>query len=114
MASAGSSDTDCRLQLQEAGFETRGSITVRRDLAAENEYFRIYGRINHRIRATLRGYRRLGGEYNNEVIYTGFKRVWGGLSMVQSGHIQRGVEGEFDIITVRDLDTGEVQYFRVR
>jgi len=99
--------------LTESGAETRGSITVRRDLAAENEYFRIYGRINHKLKATLREYRRMGMEYNNEVIYTGFKRVWTGQSEIQVAHLQRTLDGEFDVITVRDLTTGEIQYFKV-
>mmetsp|Transcript_123033 Transcript_123033/g.184034 ORF Transcript_123033/g.184034 Transcript_123033/m.184034 type:complete len:229 (-) Transcript_123033:75-761(-) len=101
-------------QLTEAGFETRGSITVRRDLAGENEYFRIYGRINHHLKCTLRGYRRLLGEFNHEVIYTGFKRVWVGQSQIHPPHLQRGQDNEFDVITCRDLDTGEVQYFKVK
>jgi hypothetical protein len=33
---------------------------------------------------------------------------------VQTGHIPRGVVGEFDIMTCRDLGNGEVQYFRIR
>jgi len=100
--------------LTEAGFETRGSFTVRRILAGENEYFMMYGRINHNIQCTLRQYRRLGGEFNHEVIYTGFKRVWHGKSQMHPHPIQRPATNlhEFDVLTLRDNDTGEVQYFR--
>jgi len=37
-----------------------------------------------------------------------------GKSQVQTGHVPRGIVGEFDIMTCRDLGNGEVQYFRIR
>jgi hypothetical protein len=45
-------------------------------------------------------------------IYTGFKKIYTGKSQLQTGHIPRGIVGEFDIMTCRDLGNGEVQYFR--
>jgi hypothetical protein len=37
-----------------------------------------------------------------------------GKSQLQTGHVPRGIVGEFDIMTCRDLGNGEVQYFRIR
>ncbi len=49
--------------LTEKGFETRGSFTVRQSRAGESFYLRVYGKLNHNIRCTLRGYRDLMGDF---------------------------------------------------
>uniref|UniRef100_A0A7S1DH51 Uncharacterized protein n=1 Tax=Hemiselmis andersenii TaxID=464988 RepID=A0A7S1DH51_HEMAN len=100
--------------LTEKGFETRGSFTVRKSRAGESFYLRVYGKLNHNIRCTLRGYRNLSGDFTGNTIYTGFKKIYNGKSQVQTGHVPRGIVGEFDIMTCRDLGNGEVQYFRIR
>ena len=100
--------------LTEKGFETRGSFTVRKSRAGGAFYLRVYGKLNHNIRCTLRGYRNLMGDFTGNTIYTGFKKVYVGKSQVQTQHVPRGVTGEFDIMTCRDLGNGEVQYFRIR
>lgn len=98
--------------LTEKGFETRGSFTVRKSRAGESFYLRVYGKLNHNIRCTLRGYRNLMGDFTGNTIYTGFKKIYTGKSQIQTGHVPRGIVGEFDIMTCRDLGNGEVQYFR--
>jgi len=100
--------------LTEKGFETRGSFTIRKSRAGESFYLRVYGKLNHNIRCTLRGYRNLMGDFTGNTIYTGFKKIYTGKSQLQTGHIPRGIVGEFDIMTCRDLGNGEVQYFRIR
>jgi len=100
--------------LTEKGFETRGSFTVRKSRAGESFYLRVYGKLNHNIRCTLRGYRNLMGDFTGNTIYTGFKKIYNGKSQIQTGHIPRGIVGEFDIMTCRDVGNGEVQYFRIR
>jgi hypothetical protein len=57
--------------LTEKGFETRGSFTVRKSRAGESFYLRVYGKLNHNIRCTLRGYRDLSGDFTGNTIYTG-------------------------------------------
>eukprot|EP00286_Rhodomonas_abbreviata_P007648 CAMPEP_0181325006 /NCGR_PEP_ID=MMETSP1101-20121128/20679_1 /TAXON_ID=46948 /ORGANISM="Rhodomonas abbreviata, Strain Caron Lab Isolate" /LENGTH=246 /DNA_ID=CAMNT_0023433253 /DNA_START=28 /DNA_END=768 /DNA_ORIENTATION=+ len=100
--------------LTEKGFETRGTFTVRKSRAGESFYLRVYGKLNHNIRCTLRGYRNLMGDFTGNTVYTGFKKIYTGKSQLQTGHIPRGIVGEFDIMTCRDLGNGEVQYFRIR
>ena len=100
--------------LTEKGVETRGSFTVRKARAGESFYLRVYGKLNHNIRCTLRGYRNLMGDFTGNTIYTGFKKIYVGKSQVQTQHIPRGIVGEFDIMTCRDLGNGEVQYFSNR
>ena len=58
--------------LTEKGFETRGSFTVRKSRAGESFYLRVYGKLNHNIRCTLRGYRNLMGDFTGNTIYTGY------------------------------------------
>ena len=41
--------------LEEKGFESRGTFTVRQSRAGESFYLRIYGKLNHNIRCTIRG-----------------------------------------------------------
>ena len=43
-----------------------------------------------------------------------FKKIYVGKSQLHTQHIPRGITGEFDIMTCRDLGNGEVQYFRIR
>ena len=100
--------------LTEKGFETRGSFTVRKSRAGGAFYLRVYGKLNHNIRCTLRGYRNLMGDFTGNTIYTGFKKVYVGKSQLHTQHLPRGIVGEFDIMTCRDLSNGEVQYFRIR
>eukprot|EP00960_Hanusia_phi_P041082 754824-Hanusia_phi.AAC.2 len=87
--------------LTEKGFETRGSFTVRKSRAGESFYLRVYGKLNHNMRCTLRGYRNLSGDFTGNTIYTGFKKIYTGKSQVQTGHVPRGIVGEFDIMTCR-------------
>jgi hypothetical protein len=42
--------------LEEKGFESRGTFTVRQSRAGESFYLRIYGKLNHNIRCTIRGF----------------------------------------------------------
>mmetsp|Transcript_23086 Transcript_23086/g.48377 ORF Transcript_23086/g.48377 Transcript_23086/m.48377 type:complete len:254 (-) Transcript_23086:457-1218(-) len=100
--------------LEEKGFESRGTFTVRQSRAGESFYLRIYGKLNHNIRCTVRGYRNLMGDFTGNTVYTGFKLIYNGKSQIQTGHIPRGITGEFDIMTCRDMGNGEVQYFRMR
>jgi len=100
--------------LEEKGFESRGTFTVRQSRAGESFYLRIYGKLNHNLRCTIRGYRNLMGDFTGNTIYTGFKLIYTGKSQIHTGHIPRGIQGEFDIMTCRDLGNGEVQYFRIR
>jgi hypothetical protein len=87
--------------LEEKGFESRGTFTVRQSRAGESFYLRIYGKLNHNIRCTIRGYRNLMGDFTGNTIYTGFKLIYNGKSQIQTGHIPRGITGEFDIMTCR-------------
>mmetsp|Transcript_41383 Transcript_41383/g.110744 ORF Transcript_41383/g.110744 Transcript_41383/m.110744 type:complete len:255 (+) Transcript_41383:50-814(+) len=100
--------------LEEKGFESRGTFTVRQSRAGESFYLRIYGKLNHNLRCTIRGYRNLMGDFTGNTIYTGFKLTFTGKSQIHTSHIPRGIQGEFDIMTCRDLGNGEVQYFRIR
>jgi hypothetical protein len=71
-------------------------------------------RVNHHIVCTLRGYRRLDARFDGQpVIGTGFKMVYDGHSQLQSGPLPAGNPGEFDVITCQDLDSGELQQFKL-
>ena len=85
--------------LTEKGFETRGSFTIRKSRAGESFYLRVYGKLNHNIRCTLRGYRNLMGDFTGNTIYTGFKKIYTGKSQLQTGHIPRGIVGEVSTAT---------------
>jgi hypothetical protein len=87
--------------LEEKGFESRGTFTVRQSRAGESFYLRIYGKLNHNIRCTIRGYRNLMGDFTGNTVYTGYKLIYTGKSQIQTGHIPRGITGEFDIMTCR-------------
>lgn len=87
--------------LEEKGVESRGTFTVRQSRAGQSFYLRIYGKLNHNIRCTIRGYRNLMGDFTGNTIYTGYKLIFTGKSQIQTGHIPRGITGEFDIMTCR-------------
>ena len=71
-------------------------------------------RVNHHLVCTLRGYRRLDARFDGQpVIGTGFKMVYDGHSQLQSGPLPAGNPGEFDVITCQDLDSGELQQFKL-
>ena len=40
--------------------------------AGESFYLRVYGKLNHNLRCTLRGYRNLMGDFTGNTIYTGY------------------------------------------
>jgi hypothetical protein len=74
----------------------------------------FFSRVNHHIVCTLRGYRRLDARFDGQpVIGTGFKMVYDGHSQLQSGPLPAGNPGEFDVITCQDLDSGELQQFKL-
>ena len=50
--------------------------------AGESFYLRVYGKLNHNMRCTLRGYRNLMGDFTGNTIYTGFKKIYTGKSQV--------------------------------
>ena len=71
-------------------------------------------RVNHHLVCTLRGYRRLDTRFDGQpVIGTGFKMVYDGHSQLQSGPLPSGNPGEFDVVTCQDLDSGELQQFKL-
>ena len=39
-----------------------------------------------------------------------FKKIYTGKSQIHTQHIPRGITGEFDIMTCRDLGNGEVRF----
>lgn len=43
----------------------------------------VYGKLNHNIRCTLRGYRNLMGDFTGNTVYTGFKKIYSGKSQLQ-------------------------------
>ena len=45
---------------------------MRKSRAGESFYLRVYGKLNHNIRCTLRGYRNLMGDFTGNTIYTGY------------------------------------------
>ena len=74
----------------------------------------VFFRVNHHIVCTLRGYRRLDARFDGQpIIGTGFKMVYDGHSQLQSGPLPAGNPGEFDVITCQDLDSGELQQFKL-
>ena len=77
-------------------------------------YAPVLPRVNHHLVCTLRGYRRLDDRFDGQpVIGTGFKMVYDGHSQLQSGPLPAGNPGEFDVITCQDLDSGELQQFKL-
>jgi hypothetical protein len=101
--------------LDSDGVEQRGSFTARKSSPYGGLLLRVYGKINHDIVCTLRGYRRInsdGQELSKETVFTGYKREWEGKTTIMSGVIPPS-QDNFDLVTCRDKDTGEVQHFRM-
>ena len=44
---------------------------------------------------------------------TGLQKVYAGHSQLLSGPLPEGHAGEFDVITCQDLDSGELQQFKL-
>lgn len=98
--------------LDTEGVEKRGSFVIKKSNPYGGTYMRVYGLPNHHLKCTLRGYRTERGQFRGATVYTGFKKTWTGKSSFNTGYIPDGGVGEFDLITCRDKDTGEVQHFR--
>jgi hypothetical protein len=109
-------------QLDEYQKETRGSFAVRVFGASgqpEIEVTRAWGCCHNEklgFKCTYRGYRELTADHAGNTVVTGFKRVWTGKRRILTGMSipPTGNPKEFDIMTCRDLDNGEVQYFKLR
>ena len=99
--------------LDDEGVEERGSFTLRK-ANPESGFISLaaYDKLDHPIKCTLKGYRRLGGAFHGQLVYTGYKKVWTGQKQILTGSIPPGSSGEFDVITCEDIETGEVQHFR--
>eukprot|EP00287_Rhodomonas_sp_CCMP768_P006196 CAMPEP_0196722520 /NCGR_PEP_ID=MMETSP1091-20130531/4878_1 /TAXON_ID=302021 /ORGANISM="Rhodomonas sp., Strain CCMP768" /LENGTH=354 /DNA_ID=CAMNT_0042064251 /DNA_START=259 /DNA_END=1323 /DNA_ORIENTATION=+ len=98
--------------LDEQGVEQRGSFTVRKANPYGGIWFRVYGKVNHPIHCTLRGYSKLQDEFRGNTVYTGYKQEWDAKSSISTGVIPPGPPDNFDIMTCRDKITGEVQHFK--
>jgi len=109
-------------QLDEYQKETRGSFAVRVFGASgqpEIEVTRAWGCCHNEklgFKCTYRGYRELTGDHAGNTVVTGFKRIWTAKRRILTGMSipPTGNPNEFDIMTCRDLDNGEVQYFKLR
>jgi len=103
--------------LEERGGETRGSFSVvSAPSGFDNEgdvQLAIYGPPKTPIGCKIRGYRKLSGDFQGNVISTGFSDSWQSLGEIQTGPISPGVTNEYDIITCRDQKNGETQHFRL-
>lgn len=107
-------------KLTETGLEMRGSFMVR-VLDASGAPELLVARAGPSggetpFRCTYRGYRHLQGDFAGKTIYTGYKLVWHSVGgKISSNDIGMSSNpDEFDVMTCRDLETGEVQYFRLR
>ena len=102
--------------LEERGGESRGSFTVvskRSGFDDEGEVqLAIYGPAGSPFSCTLRGYRKLSGDFAGNSVATGFAETYDGEGVATTGPISPGVANEYDILTCRDLADGEVQHFR--
>jgi hypothetical protein len=94
------------------GVEERGSFTLRKANPYGGIWIRAYGKMNHPIKCTLKGYRKLGGMFMGQTVYTGYKKSWSGKTTISTGIIPPGSSNTFDLVTCRDMQTGEVQHFR--
>ena len=65
--------------LDDEGVEERGSFTLRK-ANPESGFISLaaYDKLDHPIKCTLKGYRRLGGAFHGQLVYTGYKKVWKG------------------------------------
>jgi len=104
--------------LEERGGETRGSFSV---VSAPSGFddegevqLAIYGPPKTPIGCKIRGYRKLSGDFQGNVVSTGFLQAFSSAEgEIQTGPISPGVANEYDILTCRDQETGEVQHFRL-
>ena len=94
------------------GVEERGTITVRKSNPYGGIMLRVWGKMNHHLKCELKAYRKLEKEFVGNTIYTGYHKQWHGRTTLVTGIIPPGASSEFDILTCRDLNTGEVQHFR--
>ena len=99
-------------RLDANGVEERGSFTLRKANPYGGIWIRAYGKMNHPIKCTLKSYRKLSGMFMGQTVYTGYKKSWSGKTTISTGIIPPGGSNTFDIITCRDMQTGEVQHFR--
>ena len=100
--------------LDAQGVEERGSFTLHKSNPYAETSIRVYGKMNHPIKCTLKSYRKLGGMFRGQTVYTGYKKIWTGKSSITTGIIPPASSGRrtFDVMTCRDMQTGEVQHFR--
>jgi hypothetical protein len=94
------------------GVEERGSFTLRKSNPYGGIWIRAYGKMNHPIKCTLKSYRKLGGMFMGQTVYTGYKKSWSGKTTISTGIIPPGSSNTFDLLTCRDMQTGEVQHFK--
>ena len=101
--------------LEEQKTETRGSFSVlmaRAGSAEDGEVsLAIWGPPTP-FKCTIRGYRKLSGDFEGNTVATGYKQVFAGTGKITTGLISPGVIGEYDVLSCRS-SAGEVQYFRI-
>jgi hypothetical protein len=101
--------------LEEKKLESRGSFTVLMARAGDAEdgevSLSIWGPATP-FKCTIRGYRKLSGDFQGNTVATGYKQVFKGSQQIVTGLISPGVIGEYDILSCRS-SPGEVQYFRI-
>jgi hypothetical protein len=101
--------------LEEQKMESRGSFSVlmaRAGVADEGEVSLAIWGPNTPFKCTIRGYRKLSGDFDGNTVATGYKQVFQGVRKITTGLISPGVMGEYDILSCRS-SPGEVQYFRI-
>jgi hypothetical protein len=106
-------------KLTEHGLEIRGSFVVRVMDAVGSPSLLVERAQSGDtpFKCTYRGYRHLDGDFKGNTVYTGYKLAWHSHGGRISTGDQIGMSGnpnEFDVMTCRDLGTGEVQYFRLQ
>ena len=62
--------------LDAQGVEERGSFTLHKSNPYAETSIRVYGKMNHPIKCTLKSYRKLGGMFRGQTVYTGYKKIW--------------------------------------
>jgi hypothetical protein len=101
--------------LEEQKMESRGSFSVlmaRAGVADEGEVSLAIWGPNTPFKCTIRGYRKLSGDFDGNTVATGYKKVFQGVRKITTGLLSPGVMGEYDIMSCRS-SPGEVQYFRI-
>jgi hypothetical protein len=101
--------------LEAEKMESRGSFSVlmaRAGVADEGEVSLAIWGPNVPFKCTIRGYRKLSGDFDGNTVATGYKKVFQGLRKITTGLLSPGVMGEYDIMSCRS-SPGEVQYFRI-